>query len=141
MSKRSKAPLVNQGLSAKWILSVSIVFVLVLTIAPSLQRYFAQRAQISALHSQITDARKSVEDAKKELAKWDDPEYVASQARTRLHFVFPGERQYAVIGLPENKKNSDAAAAAVSNQIPSGLPWYSRLVASISATNSESTNK
>jgi cell division protein FtsB len=135
MTNRSKSPEATRGISAKWILAVSISFVLVLTIAPPLQRYFAQRAQISSLKSQITDAKKSVEDAKKELAKWDDPTYVASQARTRLHFVFPGERQYAVTGLPDNQNKGEGAATQVSNQIPSGLPWYNRLVASITETN------
>ena len=136
MSKSGKSSEVTQGISAKWILAVSISFLLVLTIAPSLQRYFAQRAQINSLHNQISDAHKALEEAKKDLARWDDPTYVAAQARTRLHFVFPGERQYAVNGLTENQNEGDVAAAEVSNQIPSGLPWYSRLVASISATNS-----
>ncbi len=66
---------------------------------------------------------------------WNDPKYVASQARTRLHFVFPGEHQYIVLGAPESQTKVASPAAPVAEQIPLGLPWYSRLVASITSTN------
>jgi cell division protein FtsB len=131
-----RSPEVTRGISVKWIIAVTVTFIVVLTLATPMQRYFAQRAQINALHSQIRDANSALEQAKKDLARWDDPTYVAAQARTRLHFVFPGERQYAITGLPDSTTKGDAPAADVSNQIPAGLPWYSRLVASISATNS-----
>ena len=134
MSK-DKSPEATRGISVKWIISVSVSFIVVLTLATPMQRYFAQRAQINALHSQIKDARSALEEAKRDLARWNDPTYIAAQARTRLHFVFPGERQYAITGIGQTEQNSNTAAAQVSNQIPAGLPWYSRLVASISETN------
>ena len=135
MSKSSKSPDQVQGISVKWLVGVSVTFIVVLTLATPMQRYFAQRAQINSLHNQIKDANNALEQAKRDLALWDDPNYVASQARTRLHFVFPGERQYAIAGIGQTEQNSNTAAAQVSNQIPAGLPWYSRLVASISETN------
>ena len=135
MSKSSKSPDQVQGISVKWLVGVSVTFIIVLTLATPMQRYFAQRAQINSLHNQIKDANSALEQAKRDLALWDDPNYVASQARTRLHFVFPGERQYAITGIGQTAQNSNTAAAQVSNQIPAGLPWYSRLVASISETN------
>ena len=100
-----------------------------------MQNYVAQRAQINALRNQVSDANSALEQAKKDLANWSDPTYIAAQARTRLHFVFPGERQYEVSGIEEATTKSDAPAADVSNQIPAGLPWYSRILASISETN------
>lgn len=135
MSK-DKSPEPPRGISVKWIIAVSISFIVVLTLATPLQRYFAQRAQINALHSQIKDAKSALEEAKRDLARWNDPTYIASQARTRLHFVFPGERQYAVTGLPDSTNMNELPAADVTNDIPAGLPWYTRLVATISATNS-----
>jgi cell division protein FtsB len=135
MNNRSKSSEETQGISARWIILVSVSFIVVLTLATPMQRYFAQRAQINSLRNQITDANKALENAKRDLARWDDPTYIAAQARTRLHFVFPGERQYAVTGIPDSQNSANQPASDVSNQIPSGLPWYSRLVASISATN------
>ena len=74
-----------------------------------------------------------VDAAKKELARWNDPEFVASQARARLHFIFPGERQYIV--LDENTGEATQEATKVSEQFPVGIPWYSRLISSITSTN------
>jgi hypothetical protein len=59
--------------------------------------------------------------------------YVASQARARLHFVFPGERQYIIIGNGEITEGEQETK--VSEQLPIGLPWYSRLISSITSTN------
>jgi hypothetical protein len=67
------------------------------------------------------------------LAKWNDPEYVASQARARLHFIFPGERAYIITGNGEI--TDDEQVTKVSEQLPIGLPWYSRLISSITSTN------
>jgi hypothetical protein len=74
-----------------------------------------------------------LDDAAAELAKWNDPDYVASQARARLHFVFPGERQYIIIGNGEITEGEQETK--VSEQLPIGLPWYSRLISSITSTN------
>jgi cell division protein FtsB len=123
------------GISGRWIAVASTLFVVAITLAPPLQRYFAQRAQINSLRAEIRDDSSDLAKAQIDLAKWDDPTYVASQARTRLHFVFPGERQYAVLGLTPEAAGAQAPAAPIANQIPSGLPWYGRLLASISTTN------
>jgi hypothetical protein len=74
-----------------------------------------------------------LEKAAAELAQWDDPEFVASQARSRLHFVFPGERRYIVVG--DDEIVDEAEQTKVSGQLPVGLPWYSRLISSITSTN------
>jgi cell division protein FtsB len=125
----------SRGISGRVLVFVSVLFILAITLAPPMQRYFAQRAQINALRAQLHDAGAELEQAKRDLARWDDPAFVASQARTRLHFVFPGERQYIVLNTGKTDDQKGAPAAPVSNQIPTGLPWYGRLVASITSTN------
>ncbi len=74
----------------------AIFFILALTIAPPVKHYFTQRAQISALKSQLSADNTALQKARQELTLWQDPEYVKSQARERLHFVMPGEREYIV---------------------------------------------
>ena len=112
-----------------------ILFFLALTLAPPIKHYFTQRAQISALHAQLVSDNKALDDARKELLLWQDPEYVKSQARERLHFVLPGERQYIVTGTDQNTENEPTTK--VSASLVDGQPWYTRLIASIS----ESGNK
>ena len=94
----------NQG-SGRAFAVAAIFFMLALFLAPPIKSYFVQRAQINA-------------------------DYVKSQARERLHFVMPGERQYIVTG--EDGINSDAPVEndVVSN-LPEGQPWYTRMIASI----------
>ena len=109
-----------------------IFFILALAIAPPVKHYFTQRAQISALNAQLTNDHKALAAARQELLLWQDPEYVKSQARERLHFVLPGERQYIVT---EDGATTDAVQTnKVANSLTDGQPWYARLIASISET-------
>lgn len=131
--KSIESGLKKRGLSNRALIVGIVLFVVAITLAPPIQNYFTQRAQINALKTQISDNQALLEKAAKELAQWDDPEFVASQARARLHFVFPGERQYIVVGN-EEIENSDQQTK-VSGQLPGGIPWYSRLISSITSTN------
>ena len=110
----------------------AILFFLALTIAPPVKHYFTQRAQISALKSQLSADQLALQKARKELLLWQDPEYIKSQARERLHFVMPGERQYIV-----TNRQTDATqngTTKIASSLTDGQPWYSRLIASISET-------
>ena len=107
----------------------TIFFILALAIAPPVKHYFTQRAQISALNSQLASDNKALEAARQELLLWQDPEYIKSQARERLHFVLPGERQYIVTG--DGTTSTTEEGTKVANSLTDGQPWYSRLIASI----------
>jgi cell division protein FtsB len=110
----------------------AVFFILALAIAPPVKHYFSQRAQISALNVQLSLDYKALDAARKELLQWQNPEYVKSQARERLHFVLPGERQY-IVTQDENPTDS-TPAAKVASTLADGQPWYSRLIASIRET-------
>lgn len=117
---------------------VTVLLILGVTLAPPLQRYFTQRAQISALSSQLHDSQITLKKAAQELAKWNDPAFVAAQARSRLHYVYPGERQYIVLGAPDSiTKTAGAPAAPIAENVPPGAPWYFKVVASITSTNQQ----
>jgi cell division protein FtsB len=107
---------------------VLVLFLLSWTLAPPTQRYFAQRAQINAVKAQVAANNEALTEAAKQLQLWKDPQYIKTQARERLHFVLPGERQYIVTDSAEAQT---APTTAVAKDIPSGLPWYNRLIASI----------
>ncbi|HEY4899167.1 MAG TPA: hypothetical protein VIH79_05540, partial [Candidatus Nanopelagicaceae bacterium] len=64
--------------------------------------------------------------------------YVASQARIRLHYVFPGEREYIVLnnGLNNNSTPPQSVPVApLEGVVPTGTPWYSKLITTITSTN------
>ena len=124
-----------RGVSGRNLAVATVLFVVAITLAPPLQRYFAQRAQINALRVQLHDSQATLEAATNDLARWNDSAYVASQARSRLHYVFPGEHQYIVIGATTSASSSSQAAGKISTDIPAGLPWYSKVISSITSTN------
>lgn len=107
----------------------TVSFTLVLLLGSPLQKYFAQRAQINLLSAQVKANQAALEEARKELELWNDPNYIRSQARSRLHFVLPGERQY-ILTNPVTLEGEDNSNQVASN-IPTGVPWYSRLIATI----------
>ena len=131
--KGIQSNLKKRGLSNRALIAGIILFAVAVTLAPPLQHYFTQKAQINSLENQLADNQAMIDKATKELLLWDDPEYVASQARARLYFVFPGERQYIVVGNEEITNNN--SEPKVSEQLPVGIPWYSRLISSITSTN------
>jgi cell division protein FtsB len=108
---------------------IAIIFIFTLTLAPPIKNYFTQRAQISALKSQVATDRTALEQARAELSTWQDPNYVKSQARERLHFVMPGERQYIVTGSEITQ--AEPQTTQVAKQLPEGAPWYTKLIASV----------
>ena len=110
----------------------AILFLLTLTIAPPVKHYFTQRAQISALKSQLAADNSALQKAREELMLWQDPEFVKAQARERLHFVLPGERQYIVIN--DSTTDTNNGTTKIASALTDGQPWYARLIASISET-------
>ena len=75
-----------------------LAFVVVL---PSLRGYLSQRAQYDAVVQQVAEAKATATALEDELARWQDDEYVRSQARERLSYVMPGETTYVVIGAEQ----------------------------------------
>jgi cell division protein FtsB len=114
---------------------VAVFFIFALVLAPPIQHYFTQRAQINALRAQVDGDRSALEAARLELIRWQDPDYVKAQARERLHFVMPGERQYIVTGTPNGE--DEVMANKVADQLEDGAPWYTRMIASITQVTSE----
>jgi Septum formation initiator len=79
--------------------------------------------------AQLHSGDLALAEAKRELERWRDPAYIKSQARERLHFIMPGERQYIVTDSTQGTQS--APKTAVSKDLPSGLPWYNRVISSI----------
>ncbi|MEY3108728.1 MAG: hypothetical protein RL730_1079 [Actinomycetota bacterium] len=121
----------SRGISTRLLILFIVLFAMAITLAPPTQHYFAQRAQISALESSVESNKKKLLEARAELERWQDPNYVRSQARSRLHFVLPGERQYIILGVESDESSDDSAA--INQDFPLGVPWYSRIISSITS--------
>ena len=115
------------------LLVIALAFTLIYLLAAPTQKYFSQRAQINSLKSQINANQKALNEAQQELTQWNNPEYVKSQARARLHFVMPGERKYMVSGIDNLDSNPETHKIAKGATV--GVPWYTRLISSITETS------
>ncbi|MEY3168393.1 MAG: FtsB family cell division protein [Candidatus Nanopelagicaceae bacterium] len=123
----------RRGISTRLLILFIVLFAIAVTLAPPTQHYFAQRAQISALEASVASNRAKLLEARAELERWNDPDYVRSQARTRLHFVLPGERQYIILGAGNEASSTTEGAAPINEDFPLGVPWYSRIISSITS--------
>ena len=97
-----------------------VVCALALTVVVPLRNYVAQRQELAAVTAQQQALTTEVDRLTHERARLDDPEEIASEARSRLGYVRPGEVPY-VVQFPST--GQDAAADPATD----GLPWYRQL--------------
>jgi len=101
-----------------------VAFVLVY---PTLHSYLGERAEVERLRADVAAAQARNDDLNADLARWDDPAYVAAQARERLSFVLPGEKAFRVVD-PEIVQDDGTTAAADppagAGEVGSLQPWY-----------------
>ena len=74
-----------------------VLLILTISYASSLRIYFAQAHDIAATKAEIAERQQRIVELEGELAKWQDDEYVKTQARQRLGWVVPGETGYKVV--------------------------------------------
>jgi len=106
-----------------------VLCVLLVSLAIPFRGYLAQRGEIEALQQANAEQRQRVAALQERRARWNDPAYVQSQARARLHYVMPGETAYIVL-------DSEVEAAAGGGTQPSSAgttdgAWFERLWSSV----------
>ena len=87
----------NIRLSGFAFTALSLVILAVIVLAPGLRIYIEQQQQIAELRAAVDEKKQSVKDLEDDVARWDDPAYIVSQARDRLVYVYPGDLTYLVI--------------------------------------------
>lgn len=119
----------RQGsLTGRALILAVVLATLVLTLAVPVRSWFAQRAEIAGLRADVDAARARVQDLAVERERWQDPAFVAAEARRRLHFVLPGEVGYVTLG-------SEAAITAEAASPGRVEPWYSALLGAVRAAD------
>lgn len=111
-------------LSARAGAVLGVLVVLMAILAIPFKEWITQRARIADLESQLEWHTQRTEELRAALDRWDDPAYVEAQARSRLHFVRPGQVGYVVLaedeaGAPETTTTRPMV------QAPRGGPWWS----------------
>lgn len=97
-------------LSGFTILTLGMIVLFIVVLAPSLRIWVEQQHEIAALEAAVAEQKEEVDELEDEKARWDDPHYVETQARERLYYVKPGEFSYLVI--------DDGATVVTENGVP-----------------------
>lgn len=127
----SERPLTNLGgaeglsLPMRLLILAGVLALAFVVVFPSLRGYLTQRAQYDAVLDQIDEARATSTALEEELARWEDDEYVKTQARERLSYVMPGETTYVVVGA--DSFEDDAGADPSPGSAEERSPWYQEL--------------
>lgn len=103
---------------------------LLLSLAVPVRAWFSQRSEIAGLRADVDAARDRVAALEVQKQRWDDPAFVAAEARRRLHFVLPGEVGFVTLGA---QGTTDSAVAGGDPQ----APWYSSLWGALQAADDD----
>lgn len=114
------------------LLALGVVMIAItILLAPTVKIFLDKRAEIAALQADIAAKQTKQEDLKRQVSRWQDPNYVKQQARDRINMVMPGETGYWVFGSDLPAAQSGGAAGGASAQDPANLPWVDALWESI----------
>ncbi|MCL6421788.1 septum formation initiator family protein [Brachybacterium sp. JHP9] len=116
---------------------VAVIVLAAGTLVPALNSYVAQSQQLSALQDQVAAQQDELASLQKDVDRWEDPNFVAAQARERLLYAMPGETQYrlmdssgAAVPLTEREQQEVAAAQG---------EWYDTLWSSVEGASRAET--
>ena len=125
---------VRPRLTGRAAILVLVLAVLTVSYASSLRAYLQQRQHIDELNAQIAQTGDDIQQLEREKRRWDDDAYVATQARQRLNYVFPGEESYIVLDEDgEPLDATDQLSDPGSNGTSDPTAWWTTAWGSVEA--------
>lgn len=104
---------------------VLVLAVLAVSYASSLRAYLQQRSHIESLQAQISEREADIGTLRLEKRRWQDPAYVAQQARERFGYVARGETPYVVVDSDGQPLDASAELGDPSQVAdPDKRVWY-----------------
>jgi cell division protein FtsB len=126
-----EAPVPAKAFSGRMLALSVVMIAITIMLAPTVKIFFEKRAEIAALQADISAKQSEQNDLRRQVSRWQDPNYVKQQARDRINMVMPGETGYWVFGSDLPAGESGGAAGAATSQDPAKLPWVDTLWESI----------
>ncbi len=116
-------------------IALAVVFlILTISYASSLRIYFAQSAEIASTRVEITQRQARIADLQTDLGRWNDPDYVRTQARARLGWVLPGETGFKVVG-ENGQPLGGGEVSSAKEATPPADAWWDTLWGSVEAAD------
>lgn len=124
-------PVPAKAFSGRMLALLVVMIAITIMLAPTVKIYFEKRAEIAALQADIAAKQSEQDDLRRQVSRWQDPNFVKQQARDRINMVMPGETGYWVFGSDLPAGSTGGAAGTGSAQDPAELPWVDSLWDSI----------
>jgi cell division protein FtsL len=128
-------------LTVRLLVLAVVVLITTVLLVPTVRAAIQQSMDLRELQATL-DAQKAESDAlQEEIARWDDPAYVESQARNRLLFAMPGDTVWRTIGADQVVEDADPAtddqaqSGIVGGTVQSGTAWFTTLWESVGAAD------
>ena len=109
------------SLAGRAVILLVVLVALLVSLALPVRELITQRARVAELSAHNATVQAQVDQLNTAKDRWQDPAYIAAQARERLHYVMPGDTAYVVVEPdPQAPKAPTAAEVATES-------WYSKL--------------
>jgi cell division protein FtsB len=125
-------------LTGRRMMVAAMALFLVVVLASPFQTYLSRRASVASSERQEQQLNAHLAQLQREAEQWQDPAFVARQARIRLQYVRPGDTLYTVLNAQGQPLESPAKAStdkvARADHRPS---WNSTLWNSVHDTDTQ----
>ncbi len=100
-----------------------VVCAITLSLAYPVREYVLQRAEIAKLQEERQSSEQNVSDLEQRHEQLQDPTHIEREARDRLHYQYPGESNYVIVGDDDEDEQQEATEETD--------PWFTRLWQSV----------
>lgn len=111
--------------SVRLLVASMLGVILAILLIPNVVAWWNQEREYRDIQAKVAAAQERNAEMTRELQRWQDPEYIASQARDRLGYVRRGETQYTVVD-PGDDYQDQAQVNAAAEKGPA-RPWIQLL--------------
>jgi cell division protein FtsL len=126
----------RRGITGRALVLGAVLVLLLVVLAAPVHRYLATRSALTQADRERKANQTELVQLQQQVAQWNDPAYIAQQARARLQFAMPGDTVYVVVA-PNAKPvtGTPAPRDSTATRVP-GDSWNERLWGSIRTADS-----
>lgn len=125
-------------LTGRRMMVAAMALFLVVVLASPFQTYLSRRASVTDSERQQRQITAQLAELRRQSEQWQDPAFVARQARIRLQYIRPGDTLYTVLdahGDPLGPPPVAAAAAEKATRVDHRPSWNTVLWSSVQNTD------
>ena len=126
----------RRGITGRALVLGAVLVLLLVVLAAPVHRYLRTHSALTQAERDRQANQTELVQLQQQVAQWNDPAYIAQQARARLQFAMPGDTVYVVVS-PNAKPvtGGQVPRDSTATRVP-GDSWNERLWGSIRTADS-----